>query len=115
MNPTTGVADCCARAASGHAAAAQPSSAMNARRFMCGWPRLARDNFACRTEVACGHVSGDYDNWPGSSEARFSGSRVDARGATAQATAARVEEAGRTGQKIVPVSAGKRDFDTAFA
>jgi hypothetical protein len=28
---------CCARAASGHAAA-PPSRVMNARRFMCGWP-----------------------------------------------------------------------------
>jgi hypothetical protein len=31
-------ARCCARAASGHAAAAPPSSVMNLRRFMCGWP-----------------------------------------------------------------------------
>jgi hypothetical protein len=29
---------CCARAASGHATAAPPSSEMNSRRFMCGWP-----------------------------------------------------------------------------
>jgi hypothetical protein len=28
----------CARAASGHAAAAPPSSVVNKRRFMCGWP-----------------------------------------------------------------------------
>src|SRR5262249_41990857 len=33
-NPITGIAACCARAASGHAAAAPPSSDMNARRFM---------------------------------------------------------------------------------
>jgi hypothetical protein len=33
-NPTTGIAGCCARAASGHAAAAPPSSVMNSRRFM---------------------------------------------------------------------------------
>jgi uncharacterized protein YchJ len=34
-NPTIGrFAVCCARAASGHAAAAAPSSVMNARRFM---------------------------------------------------------------------------------
>jgi hypothetical protein len=34
MNPTTGIAGCCARAASGHAAAAPPRSAMNSRRPM---------------------------------------------------------------------------------
>jgi hypothetical protein len=33
MNPTTGSAGCCARAANGHAAA-PPSSVMNARRLM---------------------------------------------------------------------------------
>jgi hypothetical protein len=33
-NPTTGSAGCCARAASGHAIAAPPSSDMNARRRM---------------------------------------------------------------------------------
>jgi uncharacterized protein YchJ len=32
--PITGIADCCARAASGHAAAAPPSSVMKARRFI---------------------------------------------------------------------------------
>ena len=32
-NPITGIAGCCARAASGHAAAAPPSSVMNSRRF----------------------------------------------------------------------------------
>src|SRR5262249_25556359 len=36
MNPITGVAGCCARAASGHTIAAPPSSVMNWRRFM--WP-----------------------------------------------------------------------------
>jgi len=30
---------------------------------MCGCPRLARDNFACRTEVACSHVSGLFTHW----------------------------------------------------
>jgi len=49
---------CCARAASGHAVAAPPSSVMKLRRFMCGWPRLARDHLACSAEVACSHVSG---------------------------------------------------------
>jgi hypothetical protein len=33
-NPTTGIAGCCARAASGHAAAAPPSSVMNWRRLI---------------------------------------------------------------------------------
>src|SRR6516162_1601923 len=33
-NPTTGIAGCCARAASGHAAAPPPSSVMNSRRFI---------------------------------------------------------------------------------
>ena len=32
-NPITGIAGCCARAASGHAAAAPPRSVMNSRRF----------------------------------------------------------------------------------
>src|SRR5262245_28402535 len=34
MNPITGIAGCCARAASGHAAAAPPMSVMNSRRLM---------------------------------------------------------------------------------
>jgi hypothetical protein len=34
MLATTGIAGCCARAVSGHAAAAPPSSEMNARRFI---------------------------------------------------------------------------------
>jgi len=34
-NPITGIAGCCARAASGHAAAAPPSSVMNSRRLVC--------------------------------------------------------------------------------
>jgi hypothetical protein len=34
QNPTTGIATCCARAASGHAAAAPPSVAKNFRRPM---------------------------------------------------------------------------------
>src|SRR5262245_55694644 len=33
-NPITGIVGCCARAASGHAAAAPPSSVMNSRRLM---------------------------------------------------------------------------------
>jgi hypothetical protein len=34
MNAITGIAGCCARAASGHVAAAPPSSAMKARLFI---------------------------------------------------------------------------------
>jgi hypothetical protein len=34
MSPTTGIAGCYARTASGHAAAAPPSSVMNSRRFI---------------------------------------------------------------------------------
>src|SRR5262249_28792840 len=33
-NPITGIAGCCARAASGHAATAPPSRVMNSRRFI---------------------------------------------------------------------------------
>jgi hypothetical protein len=33
-NPTTGIAACCARAATGQAAAAPPSNVMNSRRLM---------------------------------------------------------------------------------
>jgi hypothetical protein len=33
-NPITGIADCCARAASGYATAAPPSKPMNSRRLM---------------------------------------------------------------------------------
>ena len=35
-NPITGIAGCCARAASGHATAAPPSSVTNSRRLMPG-------------------------------------------------------------------------------
>jgi hypothetical protein len=34
MYPITGIAACCARAASGHATAVRPTSAMNSRRFI---------------------------------------------------------------------------------
>jgi hypothetical protein len=34
-NPITGIAGCCARAASGHAAAVLPNKAINSRRLMC--------------------------------------------------------------------------------
>jgi hypothetical protein len=40
--PTTGIADCCARAASGHAAAEPPTSVMNSRRLTRSPRRRAR-------------------------------------------------------------------------
>src|SRR5262245_13451026 len=44
QKPGTGILDCCARAASGHAAALLPMSAMNSRRFM--------PDMACATRAA---------------------------------------------------------------
>jgi hypothetical protein len=41
-NPTTGIAACCARAASGHAAAALPSATSNSRRPMVTVMRPSR-------------------------------------------------------------------------
>ena len=38
--PTIGIAGCCARAVSGHAAAAPPSSVMNSRRLVPGMGSL---------------------------------------------------------------------------
>ena len=40
-NPITGIFDCCAPAASGHASAAPPSSVMNVRRFIISASRTA--------------------------------------------------------------------------
>src|SRR5215472_5155057 len=69
-SPMTGIAGCCARAASGHAAAAPPSSVMNWRRFMSNMelPRamgdhrvgLSASRAAARlpTEVAISHPLG---------------------------------------------------------
>src|SRR6266511_2097816 len=37
-------AACCALSGTGHATAAPPSSAMNSRRFMCGWPHPEAGN-----------------------------------------------------------------------
>jgi hypothetical protein len=80
---------CCARAASGHAAAAPPSSVMNSRRvLMCGWPPLARDHLACSTEVACSQVgcasaaanSAEKSNLPGRDRALASGAHHPATG-----------------------------------
>ena len=47
-NPITGIAGCCARAASGHAAAAPPSSVMNSRRFIRSPRRRGRAASAAR-------------------------------------------------------------------
>src|SRR5262249_58656205 len=44
-NPATGIAVCCARAASAHATAAPPGRVMNSRRFMCGWPPPGKRSF----------------------------------------------------------------------
>jgi len=41
-NPITGIADCCARAVSGHATAAPPSSVMNSRLFTAGAFRASK-------------------------------------------------------------------------
>ena len=38
-NPTSGIAGCCARAASGHAIAAPPTSVMKSRRWIIRSPR----------------------------------------------------------------------------
>ena len=47
-NPITGSASCCARAASGHATAAPPSSVMNSRRFIQSPRRQPRAESAAR-------------------------------------------------------------------
>jgi hypothetical protein len=66
---TTGIAACCARAASGHAAAALPESAMNSRRLMAspvprttsGMKRLShfwiKDCAVGYTQASCRHGS----------------------------------------------------------
>ena len=53
-NPITGNADCCARAASGHAAAAVPTSVLNLRRLM-GSSLSRRDHTVshARTPALC--------------------------------------------------------------
>ena len=48
-NPITGIAGCCARAASGHAAAAPPRSVMNSRRCMSA-PKLRRRHLSGSNE-----------------------------------------------------------------
>ena len=45
-NPITGIAGCCARDASGHAAVAPPSSAMNSRRFTAQCLRASHERIA---------------------------------------------------------------------
>jgi type 1 fimbriae regulatory protein FimB/type 1 fimbriae regulatory protein FimE len=46
-NPITGIAGCCARAASGHAAAAPPRSVMNSRRFLIAYRHGLRASELC--------------------------------------------------------------------
>jgi len=56
-NPITGIAGCCARAASGHVTAAPPSSVMNSRRFIrsphrrerAAWPAHRRSALEMRS------------------------------------------------------------------
>jgi hypothetical protein len=54
-NPITGIAACCARAASGHTAA-PPSSVMNVRRFM--WLHVA----GCATQTGSAGHAGETTN-----------------------------------------------------
>jgi hypothetical protein len=85
--PTTGGAGCCARATTGHATAAPPSSVMNSRRLMC--PPLSEDHTLprrCRNAA----LSASQQNWPpmaemGSSLRRLSGAnrKTSARGPSA--------------------------------
>src|SRR5215831_2290668 len=59
--PTTGIVPCCARAASGHAAAAPPSSEMKSRRFMPGMASQPVQP-VCRTlSLARRRVAGPWD------------------------------------------------------
>jgi hypothetical protein len=51
-NPITGIAGCCARAASGHDATAPPSSVMNSRRFTSNFSRASKRKIALR-ETYC--------------------------------------------------------------
>src|SRR5262249_6747755 len=62
--PITGIAGCCARAASGHAAAAPPSSVMNVRRFtaLC-LPCFPTERIAhLGTVDCCIYPPGRYEN-----------------------------------------------------
>src|SRR5262245_54557255 len=76
-NPTTGIVDCCARAASGHAAAAPPSSAMISRRFIIQSPhQQARaaseagspldqqhgDLYGCRGQARADYLAAPLEN-----------------------------------------------------
>src|SRR5437899_1873650 len=57
-NPTTGIADCCARATNGHAAAVPPNSAMKLRRLM--------QNYPLWTNPTKGQRCASQQNWLGS-------------------------------------------------
>jgi len=52
-NPTTGIAGCCARAASGHVATALPKNVMNSRRFMQAPPRRRMGAIVSRQLKRC--------------------------------------------------------------
>jgi hypothetical protein len=64
MKPTTGIAVCCARAASGHAAAAPPRNVINSRRFTDSVSRASggKDSAAALRDfnlayVCCGSIA----------------------------------------------------------
>ena len=57
QTPITGIAACCARALSGHAAAPPPSSVMNSRRFTFAVIRLSRRRVAAKTKAPQCQVS----------------------------------------------------------
>jgi hypothetical protein len=79
MNPITGIARCCARAASGHAMVAPPSAVMKSRRLN----RLIR---------MCAHRFEDctaaYQKWLIAIEGTLFAVRQETRGALVQAAAA---------------------------
>src|SRR5262245_23623652 len=58
-NPITGIAGCCARAASGHVAAAPPSRPMNSRRFIFAVIRSPRRRWRAASAVPPSRVP-----WP---------------------------------------------------
>ena len=62
-NPITGIAGCCARAASGHAAAAPPRSVMNSRRLIRSPRRRARAASAAREAERLGGLEVDRSSY----------------------------------------------------